>query len=86
MPPKVKIYEALSAVGDKRVHIGDQQTAEVVSSSGTKSYTVGWSEDLRQFNSNDNASYWQGYTGYPIIAVLYLLGELDYSDDTARLL
>jgi hypothetical protein len=80
-------FEALSAVGDKRVHIKDNQpAAEVISSSRSKSYSVEWSETLKQFASNDNASFWQGYTGYPIIAVLLLLGKLDYSQNTANLL
>ncbi len=29
-------------------------------------------------SSNDNASYWQGYLGYPGIAVLMLQGKLPY--------
>ncbi len=36
LPPKAKIYEALTAVADKRVSVQDAASAEVVSSSGTK--------------------------------------------------
>ena len=32
--------------------------------------------------ANDNASYWQGYLGYPIVAVLLARGELR-ADDAA---
>jgi hypothetical protein len=68
-PPKAKVYEALSAVADGRVTLMGGEKAEVVSSDGTKTYHVEWSPDSNQITSNDNASYWQGYMGYPIIAV-----------------
>lgn len=84
IPPKAKIYEALSAIGDKRVTISGPESAEVISSSGTKKYTVEWMDDMQKITSNDNASYWQGYTGYPIIAVLLQKGKLPYSKETAR--
>jgi hypothetical protein len=85
-PPKAKIYEALSAVADGRITMTGAGKAEVISSDGTKKYTVEWSYDLNKFTSNDNASYWQGYMGYPIIAVLMVLGRLDYEAETAKLL
>jgi len=84
MPPKAKIYEALTAVVDSRVRMTGSSQAEVVSSSGDKTYTVEWSEDLRRIVSNDNASYWQGYVGYPIVAVLVHLDRLEFSRETAR--
>lgn len=86
MPPKEKIYEALSAVGDGRVKPKDGRQAQVLSSSGSKAYSVEWSEDLRGITSNDNASYWQGYMGYPIIAVLMMLGRLDFNKEVAAML
>jgi hypothetical protein len=58
----------------------------VVSSAGDKTYTVRWSPDLTQITANDNASHWQGYTGYPIIAVLLVLKKLDYDPVIARAL
>lgn len=86
IPPKAKIYEALTAVADARVKLKSGQTAEVVSSDGTKMYIVEWSPDLRQITSNDNASYWQGYMGYPIIAVLMVLGRLHFDGRVAQAL
>lgn len=83
MPPKAKIYEAVSAVADGRVKIVADGKAEVVSSTGGKTYIVEWSPDISRITSNDNASYWQGYLGYPIIAVLCLLGKLDYDKSIA---
>ncbi len=86
VPPKAKIYEALTAVADGRVKLKGNETAEVLSSDGTKTYNVKWSADLRQITSNDNASYWQGYIGYPIIAVLMALGRLDFDVRAAQAL
>ena len=85
-PPKAKIYEALSAVAGGRVTLMGGEKAEVVSSDGTKTYHVEWSPDLNQITSNDNASYWQGYMGYPIIAVLMVLGKLEYRTEVADFL
>ena len=86
VPPKAKIYEALTAVADGRVKLKGGETAEVLSSDGTKTYIVEWSADLGQITSNDNASYWQGYIGYPIIAVLMVLGRLDFDGRVAQVL
>jgi hypothetical protein len=83
-PPKAKVYEALTAVADGRVKLMGREIAEVVSSDRTKTYNVEWSPDLNQFTSNDNASYWQGYMGYPIIAVLMALGKLEYRNEVAN--
>lgn len=75
-PPREKIHEALSAVLDDRVAIEPGNRADVWSSDRSKRYTVTWSEDLTRFGANDNASFYQGYIGYPIIAVLLKLGAL----------
>jgi hypothetical protein len=86
IPPKAKIYEALSAVADGRTKLTGDRKADVVSSGGTKTYVVEWSEDLSGITSNDNASYWQGYMGYPIIAALILLEKLNFKQEVAQLL
>lgn len=86
MPPKIKIYEALSAVADGRVTLTGPTSAVVRSSSGEKLYHVAWSADLRCITSDDPASRWQGYLGYPIIAVLLQLGKLPYDQEKAKLL
>jgi hypothetical protein len=76
MPPIVKVYEAIGALGDGRVRIEDDARATVRSSEGTKVYDLEFSRDGREISSNDNASYWQGYLGYPAIAVLIERGIL----------
>lgn len=73
MPPVIKVYEAIGALGDGRVRIEDDRRAFVVSSDGSKTYQVE-TDGGRQVSSNDNASYWQGYLGYPAIAVLLARG------------
>lgn len=77
LPPLQKIYEAWSALADGRVEM-DEDTAEVTSSNDTKHYTVSWSGDV--YSSDDNASYWQSYAGYPVLAVLMKQGELPLAD------
>ncbi|MCD8030906.1 MAG: hypothetical protein LUF85_08845 [Bacteroides sp.] len=47
-----------------------ENSAFVDSSDKAKRYTVTWKDDF--YTSNDNASIWQGYAGYPMIAVLML--------------
>jgi hypothetical protein len=74
LPPIVKVYEALGAIGDGRVRIEDSRVAFVTSSDAAKTYEVETSADGREIASNDNASYWQGYLGYPAIAVLLARG------------
>ena len=70
-----KVYEAYSAIADERVKLSAGESSSVVESSDRqKTYTVTWAENT--YTSNDNASYWQGYAGYPIIAVLMLQGKL----------
>ena len=80
MPPPIKVYEAIGAIGDGRVRAIDNDDApgawDVVSSEGAKTYRVELSADGREISSNDNASYWQGYLGYPAIAVLIARGTL----------
>lgn len=81
LPPVAKVYEAYSAVADGRVDIGDGRAC-VRSSDGSKEYTVCWKSDV--YSSNDNASYWRGYLGYPIIAVLMLQDKLYFDSDLVR--
>jgi hypothetical protein len=86
MPPIAKVYEALTAVADDRVRMIDDGRAEVVSSSGSKTYAVQWQPEFSTVSSNDNASFWQGYLGYPIIAVLMKAGKLTYDPKAAEAL
>lgn len=77
LPPLLKVYEAFGALADGRIKITGPSSAVVLSSDRNKEYVVELSEDGRVVSSNDNASYWQGYLGYPAIAVLIARGLLE---------
>ena len=74
-PPIEKVYEAWTALADGRVALHDGY-ADVSSSNGEKSYVVRFSGD--QYSSDDNATFWRGYPGYPVLAVLMLQGKIPY--------
>jgi hypothetical protein len=86
LPPRAKVFEAFTAVADGRVRIIGPGSATVTSSDGDKTYDVEWSVDGRTVSANDNASYWQGYLGYPIVAVLLARGELHAVEDAVAVL
>jgi hypothetical protein len=73
IPPIEKIHEAYSAIADDRIVMGEK-SADVLSSDHSKKYLVTWQNGV--YTSNDSASYWQGYAGYPMLAVLMLQGKL----------
>ena len=81
VPPIEKIHEAYSALADGRVTLRDTE-ADVSSSDLAKQYIVKWKDET--YSSNDNASYWQGYLGYPLIAVLMLQGKLSFNKEIAE--
>ena len=85
LPPIIKLYEALGTLGDKRIHVTGP-TAQVSSSSGTKTYTVSYDADEPAIMANDNASYWQGYLGYPALAYLLATDVLSYDHKLAQYL
>ena len=80
LPPAAKVYEAFSALADGRVHVGESAgqggSAEVESSGRDRRYVVEWPAGLTSITANDNASYWQGYLGYPAVAALLAIGAL----------
>ena len=80
LPPKEKVYEAWTAIVDNRVSLHNGY-AQVKSSDDTKQYTIRFDGD--QYASDDNATYWQGYPGYPVVAVLMLQGRLPFDREEA---
>jgi len=81
LPPKEKIYEAFSVLADERYTL-EENSATVTSSDGKKQYSVEWnSGETLKITSNDNASYWQGYMGYPIIAVLMIIKKIQFNEE-----
>ncbi|MCI9279696.1 MAG: hypothetical protein HFJ02_02720 [Bacilli bacterium] len=78
MPPISKIYEAYSCLADHRIEMSENE-AKVTSSDYKKIYTIKWKDSV--YSSNDNASYWQGYPGYPVLTVLMIQNKLDYNKE-----
>ncbi len=85
-PPRIKILEALGAIADKRIKLIDERRAEVISSDGTRKYTVIVDYNARRVFSNDNGTRFRGYVGYPIIAFLMLKGILPFDERLAQAL
>ena len=73
LPPIEKIAESYTAIIDNRIEL-HEDFAVCKSSDGSKSYDIRWKDNV--YYSNDNSTYWQGYIGYPVIAVLMLKGKL----------
>lgn len=82
IPPIIKIYEALGCIADGRLEIDGHQ-AKVYSSSGRKFYSIRYDPESNSIMVNDNGSYFVGYLGYPAIAYLMQIGELDFSEKFA---
>ena len=73
LPPREKIPEAWSVLADGRIEMETDQ-ARIISSDHHKEYIVLFEENT--YSSNDCATYWQGYPGYPILAVLMKQGKI----------
>jgi len=69
------VLEALGAIGDGRIEL-NEDGARVISSDGSRVYTVRYDQEKGAIGSTDNGSLYRGYYGYPIIAFLMLRGEL----------
>lgn len=88
LPPPEKFLEAWSAIGANRVHLlspldASSGEAEVKSSDNSKIYRLAW--DGKIYRSTDNATVWQAYPGYPVLALLMLKGLLPLPQDLATL-
>ena len=68
LPPIEKIAEAYSVIADNRLTEESESTYIVVSSNKEKFYKV--TIDGNLYRSNDNATKFAHYPGYPILAVL----------------
>lgn len=82
LPPKEKVYEAWTAIADGRVRLYDNH-ATVISSNKAKEYTITFKDDV--YSSNDNGTFWQGYAGYPVLAVMMLQGLIPLDKEEAML-
>ena len=81
LPPVEKVYEAWTALVDERYDLSPEALI-VRSSDGSKEYRVTWDDEGR-YRSNDNATFWQGYAGYPVIMALMLQGRVPFNGEVA---
>lgn len=81
MPPIAKIYEAFSVLSDNRIKV-EENRAIITSSNQKKEYTVTWNET--EISSNDNATFWQNYPGYPILAVWLKTNKISYQQEVIK--
>ena len=86
LPPKAKVYEALSCIGSGHVEFVGPDQALVTSSEGDRRYRVTFDLETNRISSDDNGSKWQGYLGYPSIAVLMLKGKLPFDEELSQAL
>lgn len=79
LPPHIsKIYEALTAIADKRIELINENEAHITSSSRGKFYTITYDPSTSSIMSNDNTAYYTGSVSYPMIALLMLNGVIAY--------
>lgn len=81
LPPLEKVFEAWTAIVDNRIKLHENY-ADVASSDNSKGYIVKF--DGNRYSSDDNATFWRGYAGYPVLAVLMLQGRLPLSRNEAE--
>lgn len=76
VPPRIKVYEALGSLWDKRIELVSPNEAKIFSSSGNKFYTITYDPAQRAIMMNDKGAYWNWYMGYTGIAYLMMVGIL----------
>ena len=74
LPPLEKIAEAYSVIADNRIKDEGNDVFLITSSNGEKIYKV--MSDGKRYRSNDNATKFARYAGYPVLAVLMYKGIL----------
>lgn len=85
LPPVIKIYEALTVIGDGRITVSGN-TAKVISSNSDKTYFVEYNPETNTIVSNDNESFWQKRLGYPSLAYLLQTKIIKFNPKAGSLL
>lgn len=73
-----KVYEALTAIADKRIELTGENSAVCTSSSRGKAYELTYDPVSNSMMSNDNTAFWTGAISYPMVAFLMLKGKIAY--------
>jgi hypothetical protein len=86
-PPRIKVLEAIGAIGDNRIRVLSETEATVKSSTGEREYRVVLvksGEGMYRAYSNDNGTLYRGYIGYPIISFMIVKGILPVDNEIVR--
>jgi len=79
LPPHIsKIYEALSAIADKRIEFVSENEAHCTSTSRGKFYTINYEPSSNSVMSSDNTAFFTDLLSYPIIALLMMKNIIKY--------
>lgn len=96
LPPDFKIYEALGAIADGRVelifnpllNLNEINTprnniieVKQYSSSRQKFYTIKYNPETAEIMSNDNATWYIGYLGYPALSALLFIQKIKFDQN-----
>lgn len=73
-----KVYEALTAIADKRYELISDTQLKLHSSSRGKYYTITYDPQTKQIMSNDNTAYYTHSISYPMLTLLMLREDLHY--------
>ncbi|MEM2121812.1 MAG: hypothetical protein QXU20_04110 [Candidatus Woesearchaeota archaeon] len=84
LPPNVKVLEALGCLGDDRIVLKGENKAVVYSSERKRAYLVVFYPETNKVYSDDNASKFHHYIGYPIIAFFMKKGIIEYDKNLAE--
>jgi len=81
LPPHIsKVYEAITAIADRRIELKSDNSAKCYSSSGNKFYIVSYDPDSNSIMASDNMAYYTNTIIYPMIALLMLKGRITYDN------
>lgn len=83
-PPRIKVLEALGALGDGRVEVVDEKRCRVRSSEGDRVYNVYVDVDRGLAFSTDNGTVYRNYVGYPIVSCLMAKGIIPFDPELAE--
>jgi hypothetical protein len=78
------IYEALSAIADKRFEIISDTQARCTSTSKGKFYEVEYKQETKEIMSNDNMAYYRGEVSYPMVAMILAKKEIEYDESILK--
>lgn len=86
-PPRIKVLEAIGALGDNRLKIVSNTSCIVRSSMGDRDYKVVLVQvenNVFRVYSNDNGTIHRGYIGYPILSFMMKKDLLPIDGDVMR--